>query len=295
MGYYNGTANDIAAVRSALVNACTLEGWAWNSSTEMLSKGAMFLRLQVVSNDLTLLARTSAASGDAPGVVRMGPIGGNVVQPALTFPVAYEIFVFSDEIFMVINYSIDCYQWCAFGESQVAGLPGTGMWVGATKDASSYNGTNGVLMTPTDGGSTFQVCPALSWGTNAYLEGNFWLHSDLDSQGWWLGPLTATNAVGITALVPLIGVLPSAWNSEAVLLPIRFYKVRPSSKISLTGDVNNARYTRVDNYGPGEIITLGADRWKVYPWYRKNTSVRNGGHGITHSGTFGWAIRYEGP
>lgn len=300
MGYYNGTANDIAAVRSALVNACTLEGWAWNSSTEMLSKGAMFLRLQVVSNDLTLLARTSAASGDAPGVVRMGPIGGNVVQPALTFPVAYEIFVFSDEIFMVINYSIDCYQWCAFGRSTVAGLPGTGMWVGATKGDGSYNGTNGVNIFAATGGTSFQVCPALSWATiggdDGYTDNNFWLHSNLDSQGWWLTQtLSGSVPVGIAASAPLIGLLPSAWNSEAVLLPIRFYKVRPSSKISLTGDVENARYTRVDNYAPGEIITLGADRWKVYPWYRKNTSGRNGGNGITHSGTFGWAIRYEGP
>ena len=60
-------------------------------------------------------------------------------------------------------------------------------------------------------------------------------------------------------------------------------------------DLAHCRFLRIDNYQPGDIIPLGPDRWKVAPWYRKNTAQRDGGSNIQHTGTFGWAIRYDGP
>lgn len=305
MAYYTGTVNDLTALRQALIDACGLEDWSWSGTTEVLSKSGIFLRVRVASGNLELLARTSETGGDAPGVVRIGPVGGNVVLPAFAFPMAYEVFVFAAEVYLIVNYSVDCYQWCAFGKSTVSGVPGTGMWIGASKGGGSYNGTNGVSMTATQGAhASFDFCPALSWATvvdnNSYRDNNFWLHSDLDSKGWWLAQTfnstTSTSSpIGIAAAAPLIGLLPNGWNSEAVLLPIRAWMIRSSNKISLTADLEHARYTRVDNYAPGEIITIGSDRWKVFPWYRKNTASRNGGVGLSHTGTFGWAIRYEGP
>ena len=96
---------------------------------------------------------------------------------------------------------------------------------------------------------------------------------------------------------PLVSLLPNGWNSEAVLIPIRAYKQRFESKISITADLVHARYTRVDNYAPGEIIAIGGQRWKIFPWYRKDSTARQGTGGWrgAHSGTLGWAIRYEGP
>lgn len=88
---------------------------------------------------------------------------------------------------------------------------------------------------------------------------------------------------------------PNSWNSEATLLPIRAWKARPSSKISMTADLEFARHIRIDNLSPGDILTIGSDQWKVFPWYRKDVSAHNGGYFVNHTGTFGWAIRYEGP
>lgn len=45
-------------------------------------------------------------------------------------------------------------------------------------------------------------------------------------------------------------------------------------------------------------MTYGTDRWKIYPFHRKNAAVRNGvswSTGADHSGTFAYAIRYTGP
>lgn len=298
MGYYSGTANDMTAVRTALVNACVLEGWVWDGMTEMLSKGTMFLRLQVVSGYLRLLGRTSLAGGDMTHVVQMGPFAGHAAEPlpALAWPVGYEIFLFDQEVYCLINYAVDVYQWCAFGKSTVQGLPGTGMWVGATASGVSTNYSWGIVMRTFNGYSSGvgALCPALFWAT-AYAPEESRVHSGLDGQGWWMSQGNTNNPVGITSLTPLISLLPNVWNSETVLLPIRAYKVRPSSTISLVADLEHSRHTRVDNYTPGQIISIGAERWKIFPWYRKNVAVRNGGELLAHTGTFGWAIRYEGP
>jgi len=300
MAYYSGSAVDMAAVRSALVAACVTEGWSWDGGSEVLSHATLglHLRVQVVSGFLRLLGRTSATAGDMSHVVQMGPFTGDTTQPlpALVYPVAYELFVFAQEVFCVINYAVDCYQWCAFGKSTVQGLPGTGMWVGASAplERSGYGGGINIRVDSGASAGYGHFCPALFW-TTLYAPEESRVHSDLDGQGWWSGQAINENPIGITASVPLIGLLPNAWNSEAVLLPIRACKRRQNNKISLTADLENARYTRVDNYAPGEIITIGSDRWKVFPWYRKNTAFRDGGSRINHTGTFGWAIRYEGP
>lgn len=299
MAYYTGSANDMAAVRDALVNACTGEGWAWNGDTGLLSKSPSFLRLQLVDGYLQLTGRTSAAAGDAPHVVQMGPFSASAFVesplPLLTYPLKYELFVFAQEVYCVINYSVDVYQWCAFGQSTVQGLPGTGMWVGASAADTLTNYVYGVNLTPVSGGSaanSYYFCPALFWSTDAAMQESM-VHSNLDGRGWLPVDSESYAAVGISAAQPLIGLLPNTWSSEAVLLPIRAYQTRPSNKISMTADLQHARYTRIDHYSPGQVITIGSDRWKILPFFRKNSAQRNGGS--NHTGTFGWAIRYEGP
>lgn len=304
MAYYSGSVNDMAALRTALVDACVSEGWSWDAGTDVLSKGASFLRLQVVSGYLTLLGRTSASGGNAPDVVRIGQLQ----SVPLTWPATYEIFAFATEVYLVLKYSVDYYQWCAFGLSSIS-LPGTGMFVAAS--IGPVAATNGIEISAAAGDtySSQRVCPALFWSGGYYAPGssgswqagkNQHLHSNLDGHGWSLGDVSDTSTTstlrhGISTLAPLVGLLPNTWNSEAVLLPIRCWKMRPSFRISIIADLQHARYTRLDNYDPGQVIELGADRWKVFPWYRKNIAARNGGVAIAHTGTFGWAIRYEGP
>ncbi|HEJ2039569.1 TPA: hypothetical protein SLV86_001323 [Pseudomonas aeruginosa] len=304
MAYYSGSAIDMAAVRSALVDACVAEGWAWNNDSRVLSKGGLFIQLSVITGPyLTALAGTGANSsgvtGPTPNAVRVGLAG----TEAMLFPIAYRVFAFSDEIYLVLNYNVDCYQWLAFGKSGVSELPGTGMWVGASIGGSirtdSPNIANISSAGSGSGGFNNNSGPlALFWGTNAAdsAANNSFVHHDFDGYGWEAGGAAGySGRLGVSPLAPLVSLLPNQWNSEAVLLPLRCYVSRPSSKASLAVDTVNARITRVDNYSPGQIIMLGSDRWIIFPWYRKNLSNRNAGYQVPHSGTFGWAIRYEGP
>jgi len=295
MGYHTGSAADITAVRDALVTACVADGWSWDAGSAVLSRGTVFVVLQVSGGYLTLLGRTAAGSGNAPTVVRIGQIGAR----PLTFPLTYHAFVFDDEVYLVVRYSIDWFQWMTFGKSTLSGLPGTGTFVGATGGATAGASVE-LFITPTSGGTVGLdngTSGALFWATVAITPSaeNCYVHHDLDGRGWQLTDPAGSYMVGIADSVPLIGSQPNVWNSESVLLPIRAWAVRPAAKISLIAELQHARYMRIDNHEPGEVIALGTDQWMVLPWYRKNSSVRNGGSNVTHSGTLGWAIRYEGP
>lgn len=294
MAYYSGVANDMAAVRQALIDACVGEGWVWNSANDVLHKNSVYIRLTLISGRLQILGRTSLTAGDAPGVVQVGTFkvsGSN----AMAFPVSYDLFVFSNEVYCVLNYGVEFYQWLAFGKS-IIDLPGSGCWFAATGYGGGSNYPSGVSIHPSGQLLINQITPGIFWGdgNSAF---NYFIHSNLDG-GEWSGSAISANQSprsAAVALQPLIEIQPNSWNSEAVLLPVRAFKKRLEGKVSLIADLENIRITRCDNYQEGQIITIGDQRWKIYPCYRKNAVVRNGGAGLNHSGTFAHAIRYEGP
>lgn len=308
MGYYTGAANDMSALRQALVDACVAEGWSWSGSDNVLHNAAqgLYVQISVETKYLRFLGRTSLSAGSAPATVGLGELQTMAGQPTyeVTWPATYHVFVFAQEVFLVVNYNVDRYQWAAFGKSTINGLPGSGMWISAILGSVNSTDSDGpFLITPVAGGgnSTGQRCMsgALGWSTvstnTSTASRNTFLHSDLDSQGWLLAQTLNAAPVGIAAAAPLIGLSPNSWNSESALLPIRIWKVRPEGKISLTAELLNARHVRIDNYVPGDIISFGPDRWMILPWHKKNILARDGGVEVDHTGTFGWAIRYEGP
>lgn len=294
MPYVTGTANDLTALRAALFGACTANGWTL--SGEVLHKGAVYVRVQVGASYLSFLGGTGIdgsnnLTGAAPYENRLASI-----ISGFSWPLTYSVFIGSapDEVYFICNYNVDMYVWAAFGKSSVQGLSGTGAWVAASLTPRVYNGTISISSTST--GGTY-ICPALFWGVIGYYnESTSYIHHGIDGRGW-SNAANATNVASATYLSSnLLDVLPNNWNGESMLLPIQACVQRTSGgTTSLVADLAHARYMRIDNHVPGEIITLGADRWQVFPWFKKNTAARNGGIGIDHTGTFGWAIRYDGP
>ena len=318
MAYHTGSAANVAAVLTALTNACVDEGWTWSGGILSKADPGIFVRLDAATalgscTPLRMWARSTIDGSDSPQYVSMGiPIRGT----AVTYPVIYHIFVFTDEVFMVIQYS-DKYQWLAFGQSDQPGLGGTGNWISATCGAIQlkvgvyYYPSDGVYMLNTGLNSQtyeYTICPGLGWSLKGIVElgktaswsllTNLWVDVGLDSGDDthpWMYTMTNNSIaeVGIRHLVELIATQPNAFNNEGILLPIKIIKVRASSKFSQVLQVQNARNLRIDNYTSEEIIQLGMDQWMVFPWYRKSTTVRDGGIKVDHTGTFGWAIKYE--
>lgn len=271
----------------------------------VLSKSSVFFRIGITSTNVTCLGgESNAMANPAPNVASIGRIyqHSNFPTREISFPCNYEVFGFSQELYLISNYDVDTYQWIAFGKSNVPGLSGPGGWFGATIGAlvpvSSSTATGPIYIAHDAGGGpgTTATSAALFWSTLLSTGSrNCWVDHNLDTHGWTYNGSPAYDPIGIRHNTPILSMQPSAWNSESVLMPLRCYKERPSFKSSLIADLDHARHIRIDNINHGDILTIGADKWKIFPWYRKDSASRGGGNNVNHTGTFGWAIRYEGP
>lgn len=310
MAYYSGIAATLADLRTALLTHAVADGWVLTG--DVLSKAGVYFQIQVNATHITCLGcEDDAVANPAPAVVMMGKTYERSGQPTrqISFPCNYEVFGFAQELYLIVNYDVDSYQWMAFGKSTVPGLPGQAGWCGAPIGSaiqSYYSGSGesgpvhiNLMLTGFIAGS-YAGSPYGIVGGGPYTldtnERNVWVNSNLDAHGWKYGASVGDFSHGISTMSKLMWTQPSAWNSESVLLPLRLFKTRPSYKSSLILDCEHARHVRIDNFNPGDVLTLGSDKWKVFPWYRKNTAERNATNtSHNHSGTLGWAIRYEGP
>lgn len=303
MAYYDGQASSYQELQDVLVNACIAQGWSWGN--QVLNKENMFFRL-----------RTSIANGypDGPGLlikggisnsnfnspeVRLGSIGqsSDAVYPTkVSFPVDYRIHIFENEVFLIIRYNLNKFLYIAFGSDPITST----IWLSAStrQYISSYDSFYLRASSGGSNGNEFAAGGGFFWdsmnlgGQNtkstAFIDGNW------SSSGGMF-----QNQSGFVSAIPSYLILmnrqPSLWSSDSILLPINIYKRDLSEKIKHIAFVENARYTRLDHYEPEQIIQLGNMKWKVYPFHFKNINGRNGGDAINHSGTLGWAIRYDGP
>ena len=298
MAFYSGSANSFADLQAALVAACVAEGWAWANG--VLSKGSAYVApTSHVSNGISIQGATGVSSGvlvNPSGIrPRMGRPSTFGQQP--TWPMSYSIHIHDepDEVFFFARFSVDFFYFLAFGVSNVPGLDGSGLWLTASsrQNAGNTSGQDGMYLGPEGGGvANYRQSAGMPfWDTERFGDNDYCQDTAYALGGWANQNVGAFNAIQYAS--PHIARSPSAWNSEGVLLPIQVYQAAAESKVRLVVDVRHARYLRIDNYEPEDIITLGADRWKVYPGYRKNSAARNSGGQAT--GTFGWCIRYDGP
>lgn len=303
MAYVTGLVSNLTDLVVAIRDACTDNGWA--AAGDVLYKDNVHVRIQLSGSVVTFLGGTGVdgsnnLTGAGPNVVRIRELA-----QAFTYPMTYEVHILTDpdEVYVIVNYAVDFYQWAAWGQSTVEGLPGTGVWYAASCHASNVG--TGVAINAS--GSQLGIAssahnhPALlstssASGGNAANTQNGYVQHGIDGEDWNVASPAGGNGLhGYTALDPLLSLLPSTWNNQTILLPVVAYRVRASSKVALLADLAHARHCRIDYHDPGDIITLGTDRWRLYPCYSKNASARNGGNGIQHSGTMGFAIRYTGP
>lgn len=91
---------------------------------------------------------------------------------------------------------------------------------------------------------------------------------------------------GKPCLQRLVNIGPSDLSGRAPLLPLIALVERSSDVYSFAGTVPDMRLVRMDNLAPGDVMTIGADDWKVFPIVRKNGTV-----GIENSDAWGYAYK----
>lgn len=291
MAYYTGQCSSYQHLADILVEKCQAQGWVWQDG--ILSKHKIKIKLWVCN--------TPQSYKTGEGIV-LSAITNNVVadiQPRLggfgvinepIFPAHYHLFVFEYEVYLVMKFDIDKFYYLTLGQS----LPFGSVWVSA--NAPQYCYENSWISIGTNYGGTSARSDSVTssapfWG-RIYHNLN-WCNSTilhhLDGHTW-----SSHLSQAYVNFEPLIERLPTAHFSDSPLLPYNIFLERPENKLSLVAQFENARFVRVDNYEPEQILTLGHERWIVFPFFRKNVQQRDGGYNIQHTGTFGWAIRYEG-
>lgn len=244
---------------------------------------------------------------------------------AYTWPMDYHVFIHTnpDEVYFIVNYAVEYYHYLAFGIADTPGLPGTGNWISANSmryqtegyggDYSQYHIGNdyggsdqGSYSHYKNGGFFWRTKGRYSNSTSMANQARYQhdsIHTGLNNLGTngWAGTPAATGEYApgiinaIRPLKPLMEREPSSWNNEATLLGIKVFEYMADAKVALAAELRHSRYVRIDYYNGGDLITLGTEKWMVFPFYKKNILERNGGSGIDHTGTFGFAIRYDGP
>lgn len=305
--YYNGNFSTWQGLINSVRAALQANGWSLNGDA-VLVKNGMNVRLEHQAESFFLVQCGTGSApypeplpGGAPKGVKM------MSWPAspINFPATYELHVFTDpdEVYLVINYNADKYQQVSWGRTQVSQVGGLGAWFTGSFHEEAPN--TGDIKVYTSAGTD---AVGFGWGGmgcglffDAYSAPlpTSYMHTGLDTTGWKKVSSGNGNMVGSgDPVAALLQALPSQFNQSTVLLPLMAVQRRLSQGQTIAADMVNARLCRIDNHLPGEIVTYGTDRWKVYPFHRKNADQRNGVPWITganHSGTFGYAIRYSGP
>lgn len=300
MAYYSGQVASYQELLDVLVAACITEGWTWADG--ILRKNGCYIKLEVITSGTATGIRATGGTGisgssllnPAPTRPRMGNPGiVNLIQ----FPVVYHIFIFDDEVYFKIKFA-NTFYYLAFGKVNPALLE-NGTWISATAcGAGNRTDTNGSIRIGSSGGGAGGAYNASAaapfWNNNNYSDdwSNSVLFHDLDGVKWSSGNKNAVSALFIS---PLLDRIPSLWTGEAIFLPINIYLDRPANKKSLVCQFQHSRTLRIDNYEPEQIVNLGNEKWMIFPFYKKDSVNRGGGFDIDHTGTFGWAIRYDGP
>lgn len=300
MAYYTGQCSSYQHLADILVEKCQQHGWTWQNS--ILSKHNMFVQVAVNSNPAGIVI-TGATGQQASTLinasetkVRLGSTGN--ISSAMIFPAIYHLFIFEYEVYLLIKFDTDKYYYLTFGRSSL--LQNTqqanGLFISATACLSIYSSEpkEYISLLTNGGGAGGAGNPsAIAPFFNRYSFSHNWSNSvichGLDDTLWSSGQSRA-----YTVFEPLINRMPTTIFSDSPLLPYNIYLERQQSKLSLIAQLENARFVRIDNYEPEQIIVLGHEKWMIFPFFRKNVQQRDAGSWIQHTGTLGWAIRYEG-
>lgn len=311
MPYYTDTVASFTLLKSVIETYCVANGWTLFD--DILSKDSCFFKLTSTSLNLILEGGTSQTSSALNGRPP-SPIGGglgsvkiqSVLNDPILFPITFHIHIFNNpnEVYVFIEYNTGCYQHLGFGKSNLSGI-GLGSWfTGSCNGAastvlnSSYfgvsSGSSIIFYSENNAQSTINVGFFVGGGYDSLTAfPTSFLYTSLDSSGWYSSfPIKASNT-----LAGLLTALPNLSNQATILLPIKSVIGRSSGGLSIINNLNNSRLLRMDNHQSGDIVSFGSEQWKVYPWRKRDLTQRNGGSGIfsglLHSGTFGFAIRYE--
>jgi hypothetical protein len=309
MAYQTGTVTSTSDLASVITNFAVANGWTLNSG--VLSKAGAYIRLQVISvSEL----RIDAARNGNFSTPDISPLYSRIFNTTWPSTATYHIVAFSnpDTVWCTINFDVIKFQHIGFGTIEKYGTWNGGQWFHAqhTQESGSKDGN---VTSYIDGdvvplNSMITTECALFWGgrmnDNVVTfrdNGPSKIQCDLRGNVWEPPPSTTGNQIYMPQIVtPIHKTNPNAFNGQTVLTPFTPFLKGGDGYFMPIGRIGHLRFVKLANYDPGDVITIGSDKWKVFPWYIKDTTKPDGERTPTSSATqstgiLGVAVRYDGP
>lgn len=301
MPYYTDTVVSFTLLKSTIESYCVANGWTL--ADDILSKDSCFFKL--VANSTVNLTLQSGTSKTGSTLNTKCPIDVKLQNHSdypITFPIRFHLFIFNDpiEVYCFIEYDSGFFQQISFGKSNLLGV-GLGAWFTGSYPSDA---TGSLRLTTLS--TSLSFCGSAGTNYNGSSCGLFvdyynkpcsFIYTSLGSAGWYYRSTSSAYINASACVSGLLTALPNTSNQSTLLLPIKSLMQRSSGGLTILNTLNNARLLRIDNHEAKDIVTFGFTQWMVFPWFRRDVTLRNGSlvapYASDHSGTFGFAIRYE--
>jgi hypothetical protein len=306
MAYQTGTVTSTADLASVITNFAVANGWTLSSG--VLNKGQAYIRLQVVSASELRIDAARNGNFSAPDISPSYSRIFNTTWPSMA---TYHIVAFDnpDTVWCTINFDVIKFQHIGFGMIEKYGTWNGGQWFHAQHTSSTANSdvTSSINGNSAPYGSLNEC--ALFWGarmnyqdySSVYFD-NASSRIECDLRGFvWEPP---PSMIGVHIYMPqIVGPIhkinPNQFNGQTVLTPFTPFLRGGDGYFMPLGRIGHLRFVKLINYDPGDVITIGSDKWKLFPWHVKDTANPDGigtpSASSKSTGVLGVAVRYDGP
>jgi hypothetical protein len=87
----------------------------------------------------------------------------------------------------------------------------------------------------------------------------------------------------------------NSFNGNLTLVPFTLFTKVANGNHQKIGHVDDLRFCRMKNVVSGQVESDGTDSWKFYPVWVKNSASPDPALNDTDTGTYGFAVKYDGP
>jgi hypothetical protein len=171
----------------------------------------------------------------------------------------------------VVEVSANIFNHFAFGRLVRSGTYDGGVYVEGTRWSTSSNQAG-------NPNSASHITIADANGTTAGK--HLWIDHDSKTNNWQSGvsSTAATSYLGNgrnggMLNVQLINIGFQRYNMRTPLWPAQLFVRRASSLISLAGRLPDFRHVSIENFVPGDIITIGGVDWMLFPIRQKTDTA----------------------
>lgn len=239
---------------------------------------------------------------------------------AMVFPITYYFHLAStpvDEFWCFIQFNGDCCQHMGFGNiNKSAPFSGGGFYSCTTVEVSNtaqslYGWTSFNLMSNPGYG---RVSPFFSrnvlelipfhggYAADANVFSGSFVHAEVGGSEWYCSSLLTSNVsypqteymiAGHRETGAMQKVSESTVNGMPNLIPFNLRVRGYDNNLQPIGSLENIRFSQIGLIDFGQVESDGTDSWKFYPLFKKDAANPLGG--VSHTGTMGLAVRYDGP